>query len=277
MNEITFSVTGTSDRTVAYLDILGFKDILGKYPYSRIGEVYFTAITKAKEDIKIWVEIFGHTYKPCDVYSFSDSIVIFSPDNSKEGFLSVVLHVKNIMQNLIVLQLPVRGAIAFGEIFLRSDPLIFLGEGYMRALELESQQEWMGVSIDESVEENFTDFFEKDNLISTINVNALNLNTVNIYFQPSIVRYNVPMKCGHKELRYTVNWLDNLLYYGNDLTKQRLTDKEIIEAIKKALSPNSNNLKKYDATIEFIEYVNSIIQVGENGMQRHFVHRDKYT
>ena len=74
-------------------------------------------------------------------------------------------YVKFFMQYLIPLQLPIRGAIAFGDIFLNEKTSIFLGGGYLKAVELEKKQQWIGVSIDKSIEKEFPDFFKENNLV----------------------------------------------------------------------------------------------------------------
>jgi len=88
---------------------------LQKYGAKRIGGVYCAAIKLAKKRIPIEI------VEKCKVYIFSDSIAIFSIDKSLEGFLSVVSYVKSLMQYLIPLQLPIRGAIAFGKTFVNEE------------------------------------------------------------------------------------------------------------------------------------------------------------
>ena len=80
------------DRTVAFLDILAFKQILNKYPCINIGKAYLSAVTSSKERTKEWMYRFSHKYIECEFHTFSDSVLILSPDDSKAGFLSVSIN-----------------------------------------------------------------------------------------------------------------------------------------------------------------------------------------
>ena len=101
------------------------------------------------------------------------------------GFLTVVLYTQRIIQSFIVAQFPIRGAIAFGETYLDNNASIFLGNGYLNAVELEKKQEWIGVSIDKSVEKKFPNYFSPNNLITKIDL--LNGKQTEIYSNPSII------------------------------------------------------------------------------------------
>ena len=98
---------------------------------------------------------------------------------------------------------------------------IFCGNAYLKAVELERKHEWIGVAIDKSIEENFSDFFNK--LIQ-------NNGIITLHHSPSIVKYKVPLKENKKErsaeLLYTVNWLDKL-YLFND-KGQHISHEQII-------------------------------------------------
>lgn len=268
-----FSKSKTSNRTVAYLDIVGFKKILNDYPVTHIGQIFCDTIKKCEKDVKYWIDTFHNKYKKCFLSVFSDSIVIFSSDDSEEGFRSVVLYAQRIMQHLSARQFLVRGAISFGEVFLRKDPLIFLGNGYMRAVELEGRQDWIGISIDKSVEANFAEFFEKDNFIMKIKNQD---NEIMVYSNPSIVRYSVPMKCGHTELLYTVNWLDRFSLICASSGK-KLPRTNFLENFQKALKLDSENKSKYNNTLSYIEYIDLIMPVDDAGVVRHVVKEDLYT
>lgn len=273
------------NRTVAYLDILAFKKILKKYRPEVIGDIYKKSIDFAIQLSTEWCETFNNIYlnaEKCHCFFFSDSIIIFSPDYKKideltdlSGFLTVVLYVQKIVQSLLVMQIPIRGAIAFGEIYLDSRFPIFLGEGYMRALELEQSQEWIGVSIDSTIEKKFPQFFSAEKLIKSVDL--FDGKKSEIYSDPSVIRYNVPLKNDNSSLLYTVNWLEKLILY--DDKNKKIDNYDLINLIENSLSdiPGKEARKIYTNTREYIKYINSVFLQKEDGGEQHFVGNDKYT
>ena len=107
---------------------------------------------------------------------------------------------------------PYENSINFGDIFLNEETSIFLGNGYLKAVELEKKQQWIEVSIDKSIEKAFPEFFKEDNLMGKIN---LHNKTLHYFLNPSIIKYRVPIKkteaVNHNtEYLYTINWLNKL-------------------------------------------------------------------
>ncbi len=133
---------------------------------------------------------YGHKHTECEIFIFSDSIAIFSSDDSWDGFLSVVNYVRLFFQSFVVKQLPLRGAIAFGDVFLDRERAIFFGDAYMKAVNLEKKQEWIGVMIDESVEDAFKLFFTEDILITKHPI----FYDMRWHTYPEICRYKVRLK-----------------------------------------------------------------------------------
>lgn len=264
-NDNNTNIVFSLNKSVAFLDILGFKEICKHYTATVIGQTLHRAVTSAILHCKEMCEKFHYTYSPCEIITFSDSLAIFSQDESIHGFRSVVLHVKHIMQNLLVHQFPIRGAIAFGDIYLNKDPTVFVGDGYDKCVNLEKIQNWIGVAIHDSVENKFFDYFQND-LISEVNTET---KLIKFYNEPSIIKYRVPMKDGTCEFKYTVNWLDGLSYFSSD--NKKINHSEIIEMIKRNTPPDKASEIKYLHTIEYINYINSIILIKEDGTQQHIV------
>ncbi len=143
----------------------------------------------------------------------------------------------------------------------------------MGALDLEGKQDWIGVSIDKSIEIKFAGFFEKDRFIMKIkNQNDEKM----VYLNPNIVRYSVPMKCGHSELLYTVNWLDRCSLLDAS-SGEILPNIDFIDNFKKALPLCLENQRKYKNTLNYINYINSIMPVDELGFVHHDLKEDVYT
>lgn len=281
-------MSNVKNRTVAFLDILGFKNILKKYSYDNIGKKFTEALELAQARAFEWHTTFPNIYgkDKCFVYTFSDSIAIISPDVDPSyadpelvGFLIVTLYVKYLVQSLFVFQIPVRGAIAFGETYFSSNPAIFLGCAWLKATDLEKLQQWIGVSIDKSVEERFSNFFNAKNLLP--NIYNLDGGLIGNRFKyPQIMRYPVPFKVEanqeESKLLFTINWLDQFTFYDDE--GNRLGNFDYINKLEKLIEDIDDKTKaKYFNTRKYVEYVDSVYSFNEDGSESHFLKNDKYT
>lgn len=145
--------------TIAYLDILGFKEILKEYKLENIGIAYTEIIDKINKLINDDA-IFFNDIDSCLKSFFSDSIIVCSGDDTEQGCLNVIRYVVRAMQLMHIIGAPIRGGIAFGEMYIEESKNIFIGHPLVMAAELEKEQEWIGVAIDKTVEEQFPDLFK---------------------------------------------------------------------------------------------------------------------
>lgn len=212
-----------NNRTIAFLDILAFKTIQENFPLERVGNIYGEAIEHAKQYFAECCPV-GHGLATCKVHIFSDSIIIYSSDDSFDNGYAVIRMAQKILQMLIVRQLPVRGAITFGEVYIDEERGIRVGEPFTKAYILEQQQEWIGVLVSKSVVEEFPELFRNNNA-------------------SEVIKYFVPLKCGHCEEAYVLNWRD------------RFSDK-ILDSL--SLFPKIYGDKiqiKYNNTIDFVNAI----------------------
>jgi hypothetical protein len=148
------------DRTVAFLDILGFRSLVETEPIDKLGPRF--------EKLMPILPAFGrklgdYTHEPsffpqvaakedwCIVHMFSDSIILISGDDSETKCLALMVAALRMTQVLITSGLPVRGGIARGELYTDNRNTLFVGRALTRAFDLEKQQNWIGVGIDPSV------------------------------------------------------------------------------------------------------------------------------
>ncbi|MDH2916961.1 MAG: hypothetical protein PXX77_08815 [Gallionella sp.] len=197
----------TNQRTVAFLDILGFRQMVMNTPLSELVEKYERQIANAEsmrhplfeksEVPMLFSEHPAHT-PLCEQYIFSDSIILVSTDNQAISALKLLIHAWRLSQAFIAYKMPLRGGIAFGELY--SNPLrhICVGKALTVAYELEKIQAWIGVSIDQSVEDAFPELFLAD-------VTKAGL------MDDLFLRYKVPMKDGTSKVHRTLNWRFNLI------------------------------------------------------------------
>src|SRR5690606_25464457 len=109
----------TSDlRFVAFLDLLGFKDKVMRKTHQEIYEE-LSKISKLKELVEKKSTLkTKEKYWDADVYvvSFSDSIVIFSKNDSYENFEYFLIALRAVFSNSIRHKIALKGGFAHGEI-----------------------------------------------------------------------------------------------------------------------------------------------------------------
>ncbi len=139
----------TCERFVACLDILGFKDRVAN---STHGEIY-QSLEKFSQfrDIVESTNLLTNSVK---VVLFSDSIFIFSKDNSVESFDDIVKSTSfllNISLRDNVL-LPLKGSLAYGKLTVDTINQIYFGQALIDAYLLEQEIHYLGVVTHHSFE-----------------------------------------------------------------------------------------------------------------------------
>lgn len=197
-----------TERTVAFIDILGFKEIVESSSASEIGARFSQIIGRTLPGMNRSIDEFPDeptllpgfsSSKPyCISYAFSDSVILISNDDSEESCLALLLYALRVSQVLIGCKFPVRGAITYGDMYVDLDNSLFLGKALTHAYELEQRQNWIGMIIDSSIPQKFPEILVKDEPIPGVR-------------QKLFPKYEVPMKSGPVELFHTLNWRWNLI------------------------------------------------------------------
>jgi len=152
-------------RAVAFCDILGFKNKIFRENLYDFSKKYENAIGIIDYLSKSISKILNLEDEPklfpkhevdeqwCEKYIFSDAIILISKSNSEEDILKLMIHTWRLSQVFLSIGLPFRGGIVFDEIYLSKG--IVLGKALILAYELEQVQDWIGVSIDDSIVKNY--------------------------------------------------------------------------------------------------------------------------
>lgn len=198
------NMTYISKRTVALIDVLGFKE-----------KVKQTPITELSKDYEYFIRVTESLNKPfgaspslfpthpnnapwCTKYIFSDTIILISLGDDALSCLKLLVYTWRLSQFLLGPKMPFRGAITYDEIYVNLDQNIVLGKALTRAYELERMQHWIGIAIDKNVEDAYPELFleckKPDSLLNTL-----------------FFKYPVPFKDGNTEQMYTINWRFNLI------------------------------------------------------------------
>lgn len=141
-----------TNRYVAFLGILGFKDYVIR---NSIDDVY-TRLQTLNELCPEDDDQNGNDEKGYIKTSiFSDSIYIFSKDDSRTSLFHFLSNVKRTMRMALRRNIPLKGAVAYGEIVVDLDSHIFCGQPIIDAYFLEEDLQYMGVVFHHTFEEPF--------------------------------------------------------------------------------------------------------------------------
>jgi len=196
----------TGNRTVAFLDILGFGVMVNETPINELSKKYENLIDTLEYLIRPVYFTKEHstlfpdhpTHSPwCVMNIFSDSIILISLDESLISSLKLIIYSWRLTQVCLSFKMPVRGAVTFGEIYINQNKNITLGCALTNAVKLEKKQQWIGVSLDENMENLLPELFHQIREIPILS---------NIFF-----RYEVPFKEDKRKLLHTLNWRWNMI------------------------------------------------------------------
>jgi hypothetical protein len=147
--------TGTQERFVTFLDIMGFKDRVARNSHQQILEDLQQLSNYVSEEIK---ESDQFTFT-----MFSDSLIIFSNDVSQETFISIIKLSNSVVKKSISLGLPIKGAIAKGECTTRfGEKMLFFGQPIIDAFVLEEDVEMYNIVLHNTVETYATALSQKE-------------------------------------------------------------------------------------------------------------------
>ena len=250
-----------SKKFIAYLDILGFKDLVEKNPHEELCFLYENFVTQLYNAIAL-VEpvvingreeiVFDHPKITLNSLMISDGIIIWTDDNTIESFIKIALAVRGILHILFKRGLPLRGAIVEGDIKkidkgllnpTDNSPTTLVGLGLVKAYETEAKQDWSGCIVDESCIKTYKEYHSQNHHISGF---ADFEKSVNQLF----IEYEIPMKSGELKKEYAINWVS---FSGTCQINGAM--------IRPMFQQHNKDCKKWDVerkiknTIDFVEHV----------------------
>jgi len=251
---VTNMLVTEGERFVAFFDILGF----GTWVESEGSKKVFTYVrgflnlmvrsslpgSTVHQDMSVDIQKSDIGY-----INFSDSIVFYSRNDSYHC-LKAMLTVCGEFMNVVICgpSRMLRGAIAHGEFYADPKANAYVGKALIDAYKLEEDQDWLGLSLHDSVE--VIKYFQQA------------LNEHNGY----IVRSLVPLRSNSNKKPYCINWANkNYLNASFDAMRSiELCYKRGLESLKE----NPKELVKLERRIkntkDFLEYYNPEIKVKEN-------------
>lgn len=248
-------------KYIAFLDILGFKDLIENNKIEKLEELYDRlqasvmysfAVSNPEQRLKNKKNELP-SIKETNLNSLviSDSIIIWTDDDSQGSFLELILAVKYFMFFSMQSGFPLRGGISCGELLVKNgihekspkfnSYTTILGLSLTRAYILENKSEWSGCVIDEKCVEHFN---------HELNNYKDNIANLEFFEEMDIIkRYETPMKSGEIKKYFTVNWTH---FNGPRLTRSQV--KKAFKAHNKSTNDWSveskiqNTLKYLDQT-----------------------------
>lgn len=211
----------TATRFVAFLDIMGFKDRVARTEHNRLLE----QLTNFNKEITKHIGKYSNA--EIQLAQFSDSIVLFSNDISSQSLGTLAEVTRGIMQTAIKQQIPIKGAIAQGQITCDIPKQLFFGQALIDAYLLEESINYYGVLVHHTAEESVMQLCQGSNIFKDI---------------------KAPLKSGRIS-HYELSW------YLNDETPNKPERiYEIREAIMAIRLSVSDAPRKYiDNTLEVID------------------------
>jgi len=235
----------TTNRFVAFFDIMGFKDIMIRnghdYALNKVKtfkKAVDTLINGSEENFKMTTNLKS--------YRFSDSIFIFSKTDIPQDFDNL-LHQCNILLKICFqYNIPLKGAISHGLVTADFDNSIFVGQPMIDAYVLHEDLQMFGAILDHNTENKLKEY-------------SLLKDDTKIKLHSEVTQYKTPTKSG-KINYYCIKWpfLAFPIQGGPSDYAFDLSDKKHIDNFYNTVSGKARLY--VDNTIEF---VNSLIDSEE--------------
>jgi len=188
----------TKDRFIAFFDYLGFSNYVMRNKHQvvskRMNKLHKSLehIVRAALSKKLYIGE-GDNQKSITNYNakvtmFSDSIIIFSENDSKENLMFLLLVSLEFFRKCIANNIPVKGAISHGTLTADFERNIFFGKSLIDAYHLESELQMLGIVLDQRSEKKAREY-----------------NLVDIDSPKLLKNYLVPFKGGRTN-HLVVNW-----------------------------------------------------------------------
>jgi len=146
----------TGNRFVAFFDILGFKEMVLRSTHEEIFGV-LNNISELKNSFSKDFINSKAEKEPIRIITFSDSIIIFSKNDSPESFIVFLKAINWLFAGIINTKIAIKGAFSHGVISANFKEQIFFGQSYIDAFLLQEEVNYMGVVAHHSIDKYIND------------------------------------------------------------------------------------------------------------------------
>ena len=225
----------TKNRFVAFFDILGFKEMVLRSSHKEIFEK-LVGISNLKNEINPNTtdsQFSNDDINPIEIVTFSDSIIIFSKNDSIDTFNVFIEALNWIFARIIETNTPLKGSFAHGEISVDVQKQIFFCQAFIDAFQLQEDVDYFGGVAHHSI-----DKYIFENKIEGIDQQLFEIVT--------------PLKSGkirHLNLKYFP-----FIVYEDDKKMYEYFEKFKFSASGKARKYIENTINFYDEYLKFVKY-----------------------
>jgi hypothetical protein len=236
---------------VAFLDILGFKEMVKNNNINQLFDIYKDFLLRMDNLIGNFNSLFtSNDFRKTTVNSLfvSDNVILWTEDFSQISLTKLASIVSGLINYSFLKGIPIRGSITTGEIAAGSTfrNQTIVGRGLVKSYELERIQDWAGCAISQECLDRFNSLSSEPDGKKQDFLFDLNL----------IVNYSVPTKSQMTKIMNAVNWL---FLTGEDAISEDL----ILDSFYKFnKTPNGwctkrTLQKKINNTLKFYNYINN--------------------
>jgi len=232
----------TAERFVAIFDILGFKNRVMRDKHENIYndlkaiQVNESVLhdTLGKQSVK---ELFVGS--GIHIVKFSDSIILFSENNSVESFIYFLISARFVFASVLKKDFLVKGGMAYGDVSLDRDKQLYFGQPIIDAYSLQKEVDYIGV-----VAHNSIDGFKQQEIDKT--------NKFYPVLNQLLFEGKCPLKKSGLITHLNLNWFRKLVDNENEKGADDIK-KDIIIRLKKYYLGVAGSPRRYiENTIDFL-------------------------
>ncbi len=227
--------TITNERFIVFLDIMGFKDFVARKSHTEVYDMMVQLSGSKSYVNEMFSNVNTPIYKDKELYtaSFSDSIILFSNDNSAESLDIIAASAAYILHDSILNDIPMKGSIAMGKISVNKEQQIYFGQPLIDSFLLQEEVNYYGIVAHNSI----------DAYLQKLDPE---MPAVKLFFE-----VKTPMKTG-KITHNNIDWFYFLGNYKNSNTEEKREKlKYYLDSLKKLVSGAPR--KYIDNTFEVFE------------------------
>jgi hypothetical protein len=212
-------------RWVAHLDLLGASALVESESWDRVFRVY----SRANETFR------GEAFDEhlIERITFSDSFILYTIDATALSYRALDSFCRHFIVELIRASLPVRGAMACGELYADPAASLYFGKALLDAYRLGESQNWVGFVLSETARDQ----------LAVVGLPA--------HERLNYALWNVPMKI-KGEPTFTESNLPSLIL-GLSPSRSNVEPVMATMRVLKAKAPSDSVRRMYENTIEFLE------------------------
>jgi hypothetical protein len=148
MTELSYKPLRYRNRWFAYLDLLGFSDLVSSKSIEEVIPVYSEALSRMRSACGPRKEAGTGLLNSW----FSDTFIIYTSTDSLEDFARLESAARIFFQLLITKYIPVRGCISHGKLYSQAKKNIFIGPALIESHTYGEALNWIGLCLAPSVE-----------------------------------------------------------------------------------------------------------------------------